>query len=224
MKLFFLLLLVLIVSVITFCFFALFPRKKKKKVHWKKPVIISSIVFVVLSGFIVYGAYSTSTQPDLQCSSSHVTTTKLPLTLKSATDYFQRANYQYDIGNCRGAVADYSKAIALNPNFPQAYNNRAYTNMRLRNYKDALLDLNKTISLDPSYVQALMNRGDIHNYYYQIDRQAAISDYKRVITLIIDPSARQQLSVCGHLFLAEHDGWTVGAYLDFLSGKWMTCN
>lgn len=86
----------------------------------------------------------------------------------------------YDIGNCQEAVSDYTKAIVINPNYVQAYNNRAYTSMRMRKYENVLRDLDKTIQIKPNYIQALMNRGDIHNYYYQIDRQAAISDYKEL--------------------------------------------
>jgi len=93
--------------------------------------------------------------------------------------------------------------------------------MRLRNYKDALTDLDKAIRLNPDYINALMNRGDIRNYYYQIDRQAAIADYRRVIALT-DSNTRQQTSVCGHLLLAEHNGWNLGTFL-YLPFSVMSC-
>jgi len=66
-----------------------------------------------------------------------------------------------------------------------------------------------------------MNRGDIHNYYYQIDRQAAIADYKRVIALM-GPSGGNT-SVCGHLLLAKHNGWNVSTFLDILQGNQYSC-
>ena len=80
---------------------------------------------------------------------------------------------------------------------------------RIRDYKDALADLNKAITLDPNYVQALMNRGDIHNYYYEVNKQSAVTDYKKVISL----GGEKGTSVCGHLFLAEHNGWNLGTIL-----------
>lgn len=224
MKLLFLLFIALIISGVVYFFLSLVKRKAKKgkKFNWKTPLSISGVVFVILVGLVLFGAYASSMQPDLQCSSSHDITGNPPTVLKTAKDYFKLGNYEYDTGNCQKAIKDYSKTIEFDPNSAQAYNNRAYTNMRLRNYKDALPDLDKAIELNPNYVQALMNRGDIHNYYYQIDRQAAIADYKRVIA--ITGSSGGNTSVCGHLFLAKHNGWTLGAYIGFFSGEFRSCN
>jgi tetratricopeptide (TPR) repeat protein len=194
-------------------------KKKKKTIVWK-PLGISLAVICLLLVLIGYGIYSSDHQPDLQCGVSHTTASKPPISLITATDYFVQGNYDYDIGDCQQAIAAYSKSISLNPNYAQAYNNRAYTNMRMRNYKDALPDLNKAIQLNPNYIQALMNRGDIHNYYYQIDRQSAIKDYEKVITL---GGNQQETSVCGHLFLAKHNGWTLGAYIGYFTGEWASC-
>jgi len=168
------------------------------------------------------GVYISDYQPDTHCITSYSVSLKPPLTPKTASDYFLLGNYDYDIGNCQQAIAHYGKSIILNPNFPQAYNNRAYTNMRLRNFKDALPDLDKAIQLKPNYVQALMNRGDIRNYYYQIDRQLAIIDYRKVIALTGQSGGNT--SVCGHLFLAEHNGWNLGTYFDFFRGAFNSCN
>lgn len=93
--------------------------------------------------------------------------------------------------------------------------------MRMQKYKEALPDLNTAIKLNPNYVQAFMNRGDIHNYYYDIDKQAAIADYKQVIS--IAGAKRDKTSVCGHLFLAEHNGWNVGTLIGLLTGQAETC-
>lgn len=125
-------------------------------------------------------------------------------------DYFIRGNYDYDKGNCKQAIKDYTQSIILNPLYPEAYNNRAYTFMRMRNFKDALVDLNKALELNPNYVQALMNRGDIFNYYYAIDRKRAIVDYNKVISL----GAKEGTSVCGHLLLAQHNGWNIFTIFD----------
>jgi tetratricopeptide (TPR) repeat protein len=72
--------------------------------------------------------------------------------------------------------------------------------MRLRNYTEALFDLDKAISLDATYPQPYLNRGDLYNYYGPIiDRQKAIADYQRAITL----GAVHDTSVCGHLAMAQ---------------------
>jgi tetratricopeptide (TPR) repeat protein len=150
--------------------------------------------------------YRDTTLADLQCSASHSTTNIPPAGLKTAADYFEQGNYDYDTGNCVKAIADYTNSINLDSKNPQVYNNRAYTYMRLRDYKSALPDLDRAITLNPNYINALINRGDIHNYYYEIDRKAAIADYQKVIAL----GGTRGTSVCGHLFLAKHNGWNLG--------------
>lgn len=221
MKLLLLLILIGIIGSTVYIFTAkkIKTSKKQKKPNWK-PIGITTGVVVVLLGLLVLGMYKSATAPDIQCTTAHTTTMKAPTALQTATDYFTQGDYDYDTGNCQQAVVDYTKAITLNPNYPQAYNNRAYTNMRMRNYSAALLDLDKALELKPDYIQALMNRGDIHNYYYQIDRQAAIADYKKAISL---GANQEQTSVCGHLFLAKHNGWTLGAYLGYFTGEWASC-
>ena len=61
------------------------------------------------------------------------------------------------------------------------------------------------------------NRGDIHNYYYQIDQVRAIADYDRVIAQ--GPAAYRNTSVCGHRLVALNGSMTPGLWLSVvLSG------
>ena len=83
--------------------------------------------------------------------------------------------------------------------------------MRMGDYNSAITDLDRALALNPNYINALTNRGDIHNYYYQIDRKAAIADYEKIIALGVSKGT----SICGHLFLAEHNGWNLGTVLSF---------
>jgi tetratricopeptide (TPR) repeat protein len=184
--------------------------KKHKGVN-KKALAVSitvAVIFIVLQFLVIYwGAHA----PDTQCTTTHTVTYTPPKQLNSAMDYFIQGNYNYDIGNCDKAITDYSTSIHLNTNYPQAYNNRGYTFMRMQNYEKALPDLNKAIELKPNYIQALMNRGDLYNYYGPtIDKQKAITDYNKVISL----GGGKETSVCGHLFLAKHNGWNLGTVLD----------
>jgi Flp pilus assembly protein TadD len=45
---------------------------------------------------------------------------------------------------------DYTKAIQLRPNDPDAYNNRGFDYTKEGNSDQALADLNKAIELDPN--------------------------------------------------------------------------
>ena len=80
--------------------------------------------------------------------------------------------------------------------------------MKLEDYAPALADLNEAIRLRPDYVYALLNRGDIYNYYYDINYDLAIADYDRAIAA--DPSIRDSTSVCGHRAVANLRGNSIG--------------
>ncbi len=175
----------------------------------KIKILVFVIVLVLLIG--AAKAYGLINTPDRQCLTFHTTTSKQPTQLKTAQDFFALGNYQYDIGNCLQAIVSYTQAIQLDPNFAEAYNNRAYTYMRLRNYKDALLDLDQAIAINPQYVEALMNRGDIYNYYYTIDKQKALADYHNVVAL--GKEKDKSGSVCGHIAMAETNGMIPLAFL-----------
>jgi len=198
-------------------FFFYFLSKYHKKINWK---IFGFAAFVglVLVSLLGVVMYKSATAPDTYCSTFHQTSSYPPTTIKTGMDYFEQGNYDYDTGNCKKAVEDYTQSIKLTPNYAQAYNNRAYTNMRLGNYKDALPDLDKAIALNPNYINALMNRGDIHNDYI-VDRPAAIADYEKVIAL----GGTKGTAVCGHLFLAKHNGWNLGTVFGIPS-ELMQCN
>lgn len=218
------LVLLFIILVICFAIYFLvsfkFKKLKKKKIS-KKPLWIALSVFAVLLVLLVLLVRWADSQPDTWCSTSHTTTTEPPAFLKTANDYFELGNYDFDIGKCNEAINAYTKSISLNPKSPQTYNNRAYTYMRLREYQLALNDLNKALSLNPNYTHALMNRGDLFNYYYQINKAAAIYDYEKIISL--DPNHTAEPSVCGHLFLAKHNGWNFKTIVDFLLGDFRNC-
>lgn len=172
------------------------------------------MVIVIIFAAFVLKAYAVINPPDTQCTATHTTDSQPPKELKAAMDYYFQGNYDYDTGNCRKALESYTKSISLDPIFPQTYNNRAYTNMRMHNYKAALADLDTALSLYPNYVNALMNRGDIRNYYYQIDRKAALADYNKAISL----GARDNKSACGHKAMAETNNTVPLAILKVIFG------
>ena len=222
MKLLFLLSIAVIIAILVYVISFLFESfsHKRKKSH-RKALLISFFVFIVLTGLIFFGAYVSRFQSDLQCKSVSSLSLLPPSPIDTPNGHLKQGDFYYEHGDCERAIIEYTKTIQLYPDFPQSYNNRAYTNMRLRNFKDALVDLDKAIQLNPNYINALMNRGDIHNYYYQIDRQAAIADYKRVIA--ITGLNRKDPTVCGHLFLAKHNGWTLGAFIGVFTGEFRSC-
>ena len=57
------------------------------------------------------------------------------------------------------AISDYTKAIELDPQYADAYNNRGASKGRLKDYQGAIADFTKTIEINPQYVDAYLNRG-----------------------------------------------------------------
>src|SRR3989338_3217676 len=106
------------------------------------------------------------------------------------------------------AIEAYTSAIALDPNYAAAYNNRGavyaknslikalldknknpriadvYKNNADEDYDRAIEDYNKAIALDPNYALAYARRGSAYDNKGQYDR--AIEDYNKAIAL--DPN------------------------------------
>jgi tetratricopeptide (TPR) repeat protein len=193
----------------------------KNTFAWKRYLPFLLVAFALL----VLKLYLTTTV-DFQCSVRHKPDAKPPVTVVSAEDYFAMGNYQYDSGDCSSAVYDYTIAIQLKPDYAQAYNNRAYTYMRMKQYTDAIVDLNRAISIRPEYVRAHINRGDLYNYYGPtIDAARALEDYDTALR-IAGPS---DSGVCGHRAVAiaklpGHPGWNLLTWLQYMSmGKEKLC-
>lgn len=77
----------------------------------------------------------------------------------------------------QGAIADFSKAIELNPNLAEAYNYRGTSYFWLEKYQQALDDYSQALRLDPNLTIAYYNRA-----YVRIelgDKKGAIADFQR---------------------------------------------
>ena len=57
------------------------------------------------------------------------------------------------------AIADYTKAIEINPNYASTYYNRGILKKDLKDYSGAIADYTKAIELDPNFAFAYVNRG-----------------------------------------------------------------
>jgi tetratricopeptide (TPR) repeat protein len=113
---------------------------------------------------------------------SRVTRTVQSATL-TADDYLASAHQKYTQQNYRGALADYSQAIALNPKYAYAYNNRGFLKyFNLNDFQGALADYNQAISLNPKFAIAYYNRGTLKQLRLN-DFQGALADFNQAISL-----------------------------------------
>ena len=79
------------------------------------------------------------------------------------------------------ALENYDRAIALNPNYPEAYNNRGVVLVDLRRLAQALESYDHAIALNPNYPEAYNNRGAVLQNLKRPDEALASCD--RAITL-----------------------------------------
>jgi len=85
------------------------------------------------------------------------------------------------LGDYERAIADYTEAIRLAPEFAVAYNNRGYAYDNLGNYEQAIADYTEAIRLNPENAAAYTNRG--HAYKAQGDLIATRADWERAVEL-----------------------------------------
>jgi tetratricopeptide (TPR) repeat protein len=85
------------------------------------------------------------------------------------------------VGRYDQAIADYNKAIALNPNSAFPYDGRAWINHERGADAEALLDAEKAVSLAPTNAAIIRNRGLIYEKLGQRDK--AIADYNAALKL-----------------------------------------
>ena len=77
------------------------------------------------------------------------------------------------------AIDAYDKALRLNPDLVEAYNNRGSAKFTLGQHKAAIADFNEAIARNPDYAQIYNNRGLAKGALGQYD--AAIADYDAAI-------------------------------------------
>lgn len=78
--------------------------------------------------------------------------------LARARAYYDRGNIWFDQQNYTEAIADYDRALALDPSMSRAFHNRGLAYAMLKEYDAALRDYALAIHLDPDYRRAYENR------------------------------------------------------------------
>jgi tetratricopeptide (TPR) repeat protein len=100
-------------------------------------------------------------------------------TLALAQPHFDSGLAHHKNDDLNAAVADYTKAIEINPKFAAALLNRA-TALSAQGLADkAISDYSKLIALEPEFVAGLLARGQLFEERGQLD--TAIADYTRAI-------------------------------------------
>lgn len=102
---------------------------------------------------------------------------------RTAADYYSRGVARGEKGDSDGAIADFTKAVELNPQFAEAYYNRGVARFHKGDADGAIADYTRAIEIAPRLARAYYGRGDAR--YHKHDDDGAIADFTRAVE--IDP-------------------------------------
>lgn len=123
--------------------------------------------------------------------------------------YFFRGIAKYNLGDLRGAKADFEKAVQINPVFTSGYHYLGITESRFGNYDVALETLQRAIDLRPGSEGLYFSRGV--TYFLSQQFELAVADFDKYIRKQPkDPSAFLNRGA-SHLFLGD----TLKAFNDY---------
>jgi tetratricopeptide (TPR) repeat protein len=98
-----------------------------------------------------------------------------------ASQYYQSGLARKAKGDLDGAIADYSKAIEINPRYAEAFVNRGVARKAKGDLSGAIADYDKALALDPGLKEAYNNRGLARQLQGSLD--PAIADFDKAIEL-----------------------------------------
>jgi tetratricopeptide (TPR) repeat protein len=85
------------------------------------------------------------------------------------------------LGSSDAALANYDRALALQPDFIQAWNNRGAVLKQMKRYEEALNSYDRALGLQPDHVEILNNRAGV---LHELKRYGeALANYDRALTL-----------------------------------------
>ena len=126
-----------------------------------------------------------------------------------AVNYNKSGNAKVDKGNLDGALADFTKAIELKPDYADAYISRGVVKDIKGDKDGAIADFNKAIELKPDYADAYNNRGNVKSDKGDLD--GALADFTKAIEL--KPNYAEAYNNRGYVKKAKSD--MDGALADF---------
>jgi tetratricopeptide (TPR) repeat protein len=95
--------------------------------------------------------------------------------------YYNRGNYYVKTGHPEAALADYQRALDLNPDVARSWYNKGLLLAQMNQNDSAQVAFDHVLALDPKHVDALNNRGAMR--YRRGDRAGAIADWTRLLEL-----------------------------------------
>ncbi len=114
-----------------------------------------------------------------------------------ATIYYNRGRTYRDLDKLNDALADYTQALTLNPNYASAYFSRGLLQQQTKNNDAAIADYSRAIESNPDHAQAYYNRGLL--YRKEGTDFRAMKDFDKAID--IDPAYGRAYANKGYTFM-----------------------
>ena len=83
----------------------------------------------------------------------------IPKVIAEDNDWLSVGNLLKQQGNYTGAIAAYTKALEIDPNYVNAWDGKGWALNELGNYTQAISYFNKALGIDPNYKWSLSNKG-----------------------------------------------------------------
>ena len=96
-------------------------------------------------------------------------------------------------GDLDRAITDFDQAIALNPEYANAYSGRGTAYGKKGDFDRAITDFDQAIAINPEYAVGYEYRG--FTYYMKGDLDRAITDFERALELGLDPTSKREVEV-----------------------------
>jgi Tfp pilus assembly protein PilF/uncharacterized membrane protein len=168
-----------------------------RKKDWAPGLTLLGFIVVITALGIYFWKFSPPPAPKEPTGRLTETSGK-PVPPMTARGYLKKGNETKDP---REKIVFYSQAIAKDPNYAEAYNNRGNAYYKIKDYGLALKDYNKAISIRHDYAEAYNNRARL--YYKNEDYEKSLRDLDKVIEF--DPKEYYPYYNRGRIYYFKND-------------------
>ena len=151
--------------------------RRTRKNDWAPVLTLIGFIVVIAASGIYFWKFAPPPEPKEPTGRLTETSGK-PAPVLTAQGYLKKGNETRDP---RKKISFYNKAIALDPNYAVAYNERGNAYYERREYELALKDYNKAIAIKKDYADAYNNRAKL--YFNNKDYDKSLRDLAKVIEL-----------------------------------------
>ena len=141
---------------------------------------------VVNSVFSIAG--TSALQPTQLTSEAYTKLATRPIPKLTAQQFIDRANSKAEINDGDWAIANFTRALTIEPNNADAYYGRATAQQNSKNYLGAIEDYDRTLQLEPKKVQAYLDRSKSKQQTY--DYLGSLTDANKAIDLTTKPELK----------------------------------